>query len=163
MLKAVSLEGRVQEPKAPIHPKSDVKSDYPILSTFGNISYHLGDFRHGINLAPIRQAFDAMKSNVFASYDSTNDWAQKLYENRTSMLIVTISNNEQIWVELVATLKDPFTQRETKVDLRHFARGFLLTNAYGRSMRIPFSGNDNGATMLASKLKDHAYQVTLYK
>jgi len=160
MLKAVPLERRVRESKSQVPPKAGMA---PCSTGFitGNIDYILKDFKFDIDLTPVRQAFEAREPNLFASYDSENDWAQRVYDSRTCRLVVTISNNEEVLVELVAMLKDPFTKREVRVDLRPFAKGFLLTNAYGQSINMPFDGNDNGATRPYVRLAENRYQVTL--
>lgn len=160
MLRAVPLEMRVERPQASAIPQESQISR--TSASFGNIRHIVECFRFDIDLTGIRQAFAAMESNAIAAYDSANDWAQKSYENRACRLLITISTNEIEWIEFCAALTNPFTKEELKIDLREYAKGFLVKNFHGSVTKVPFDGNDNGASLPSSRLTDNSYHVRLY-
>lgn len=134
-------------------------------SVRNNIDRHLDRFLVEIDLTAIRNVFQTFTGDRFAKYFHSDDTAKTSFQGRNGNYSVDIlmRNDDGIHMDFIPKITDVFTGLAPNIDLKQYAKGILLIDAYGNDRKIVFKSAQNGVTTSNSGLALRNYAVRLYR
>ena len=132
------------------------------LSVINGIVNHIERFLVEVDLTPIRTAFEAFTGNRLAKYFHDYDSAKSRFTNGPYGVDIVMQNDDGIYVDFAPTITDTFSKLTPSITLREYAKGVILTDAWGAERKMPFRNAQNRITIADFRLRAQNYALSLY-